>query len=160
MQESGGQNSTDDSQVTAAAFGATFQQGWVDIEAQYPGCFKSYETAHSFSPARKAEQYRNWDSYNVEMLSRVTTLAGLGINVNVVDTARYIDLLIASLGYDTVCFPDADANAYHFQGIGNFGIALGMYKQFGYDVTTLDHSGITLDSTQKTTVVGIIAGAA
>lgn len=159
VQESGGQDSLDDSQETVGAFGATFQQSWVDIEAQYPGCFKSYETAHSFSPARKAEPFRNWDSYNVEMLARVQTLASLGITVHVVDTAAYVDLMIAALGYDTVCFPDNHIDAYHFQGIGNFGIALGMFKRFGYDVTTLNHSGINLNTSHKSTVVSIIAGA-
>jgi hypothetical protein len=66
--------------------------------------------------------------------------------------------MIAEFGYDNVCFPDADGNAYHFQGLGNFGIALAQFKAFSYDVSALDHSGISLDSTQKATTVSIVAG--
>ena len=156
MQESGDQNN--DGQRTASEWGDTFQQGWIDVNTTYPGCFKTYETAHSFSPARKAQQYRNWDSYNTELRARVVTLAGLGHTVTLIETAYYIDLMIASLGYDTVCFPDTDPDAYHFQGIGNFGVALAMFKALNYDVTALNHSGINLNSTHKSTVVGIVAG--
>lgn len=154
VQESGDQNET--GQTTASAWGDTFQQGWIDIEAKHAGCFKSYETAHSFSPARKAQAYRNWDAYNTELRSRVTTLAGLGIDVKIVETEYYIDFMIAELGYDTVCFPDTDVNAYHYQGIGNFTIALAMFKRFNYDVTTLDHSTISLNSSHKATAVSIV----
>lgn len=156
VQESGDQNSN--GQRTASEWGATFQQGWIDIEAKHPGCFKSYETAHSFSPARKAQAYRNWDAYNTELRSRVTTLAGLGIDVKIVETEYYIDFMIAALGYDTVCFPDAHIDAYHYQGIGNFTVALAMFKRFGYNVATLDHSTINLNSSHKATAVSIVAG--
>lgn len=155
VQESGNQNL--DGQRTASEWGGTFQQGWVDIEARWPGCFKSYETAHSFSPARKAQAYRNWDAYNTELRSRVATLAGLGIDVKIVETEYYIDFMIAELGYDAVCFPDTDPNAYHYQGIGNFTIALAMFKRFNYDVTTLDHSTINLNASHKATAVSIVA---
>lgn len=155
IQESGDQNN--DGQRTASEWGATFQQGWIDVETKHPGCFKSYETAHSFSPARKAQAYRNWDAYNTELRSRVTTLAGLGIDVKIVETEYYIDFMIAALGYDTVCFPDSDINAYHYQGIGNFTIALAMFKRFNYDVTTLDHSTINLNASHKSTAVSIVA---
>jgi hypothetical protein len=155
IQESGDQNN--DGQRTASEWGDTFQQGWIDIEAQWPGCFKTYETAHSFSPARKAEPYRNWDAYNVELRSRVQTLAGLGITVRLIETEYYIDLLIAQLGYDAVAFPDAHADAYHFQGIGNFCIALATFKALNYDVTTLDHSGVILDASHKATAVSVVA---
>ena len=156
MQESGDQNN--DGQRTASEFGATFQQGWEDVYALWPDGFFSYETAHSFSPARKAQPYRNWDTYNVELRSRIETLAGLGITVHLVETEYYIDLAIAEFGYDTVCFPDAHADAYHFQGLGNFAIALAQFKAYNYNVTALDHSGINLNSTQKATAVAIVAG--
>lgn len=156
MQESGDQNN--DGQRTASEFGETFQQGWEDVYALWPDGFFSYETAHSFSPARKATAYRNWDTYNVELRSRITTLAGLGITVHLVETEYYIDLAIAEFGYDTVCFPDTDPNAYHFQGLGNFIIALAQFKAYNYNVSALDHSGINLDPTQKATAVAIVAG--
>ena len=158
VQESGGQDSLDDSQETVEAFGTTFYDSWVSIAATYPGGLYSYETAHSFSPARKAQPYRNWDTYNTEMRAQVAALALVGITVHIVETEARIDSLIAELGYDTVCFPDTDPNAYHYQGIGNFMIALTMFDTFNYNVGSLVHSGINLNSSHKATAVAIFTG--
>lgn len=156
MQDSGSQNI--DGQRTASEWGASFQSGMESVNTQWPGALLSWETAYSFSDARKAEPYRNWDTYNTELRARVTTLAGLGISVTIVESERNIIDLVAEIGYDTVCFPDDDPNAYHYQGIGNFIIALSMFEAFGYDVTALDHSGINLNSTHKSAAVAIVAG--
>jgi hypothetical protein len=153
VQESGNQSTT--GQTTAGAFGTTFYDGMVDINDQWPGCFISYETAYSFSDARKAEPYRNWDTYNTELRAQIAALAGVGVTVHLVESEQWILALVAELGYNTVCFADGDANAYHYQGIGNFMIALAMFHAFGYDVSALDHSGINLNSTHKSTAVGL-----
>jgi len=156
MQESGDQNN--DGQRTASEFGTTFYDAWVDIAATYPGGLYSYETAHSFSPARKAQPYRNWDTYNTEMRAQVAALALVGITVHIVETEARIDSLIAELGYDTVCFPDTAPNAYHYQGIGNFMVALTIFDTFNYNIAALDHSGINLNSTHKAAAVAIFTG--
>lgn len=153
VQESGDQSSA--GQATASAFGTTFYDGMVDIATQWPGCFISYETAYSFSDARKAEPYRNWDTYNTELRAQIANLAGAGITVHLVESEQWILSLVAELGYDTVCFPDNHNDAYHYQGIGNFMIALAMFHAFGYDVSTLDHSGININSTHKATAVAL-----
>lgn len=156
VQESGDQNN--DGQRTASEWGATFQAFMEEIAADHPGAIISYETAYSFSDARKAQPYRNWDTYNTELRSRVATLAGNGITVHIVETEYYILLAVGSLTYDVVCFPDGESNAYHYQGIGNFVIALAIFKALGYDVTTLDQSSFTdLNSTQRATVTSLVA---
>ncbi|MCP4468998.1 MAG: hypothetical protein GY942_19425 [Aestuariibacter sp.] len=144
-QESGQQFLT--GQTTAAEWGATFQAFHEKIELDYPGSIKSHESAYSFR--REAEAGRNWDPYNVELDSRIATLAASGITVIKVDGDTVIKALIEELGggdtgYNQVCFPDGHANQYHFQAPGNLMIALEMFRAFGYDVTLLNMDGINV----------------
>jgi hypothetical protein len=127
-----------------------------DVAADYPGALISYESAYSFE--READAYRDWTSYNVELIARIATLAGLGITVHLVDTDTNIKALVTELTYDVVCFPDGHANQFHYQGIGNFMIALTMFDALGYDVSTLDHSGINLDTGHKAAALAVITG--
>lgn len=154
VQESGNQNQ--DGQRTASEWGATFQAFMQTIATDYPGALITYETAYSFE--READAYRNWTSYNVELYSRVATLAGLGVDVIVVDTDTNIKALVTELTYDVVCFPDNDTNAYHYQGIGNLMVALTMFDALGYDVTALDLSGVNILAAHKTAAIGVITG--
>lgn len=156
-QESGDQN--DIGQRTPEQFGDTFEAFWRAVDHRYPGSVKSYETAHSFQ--MKGAEYRDWQttlnwarwgysspsqaiSYNDEMLRRIQILANDGIIVHPVYTAEYIDALIARIpgGYSTI---EQQTNPRHYNGIGNFMIALAMFKGLGYDVHALDFSTVTID---------------
>lgn len=154
VQESGNQNQ--DGQRTASEWGDTFQSFMQAIATDYPGALITYETAYSFE--READAYRNWTSYNVELYSRVATLAGLGVDVIVVDTDTNIKALVTELTYDVVCFPDNATDAYHYQGIGNLMIALTMFDALGYDVTALDLSGVNVLEAHKTAAIVVITG--
>lgn len=158
-QESGNQNKT--GQTTASEWGATFQAFMEEVAADHPSAVLSYETAYSFGPDREAEPYRDWDDYNTELDSRIATLSGSGITVVKVDTDTNIKALITSLGasgYDTVCFPTTDPNAYHYQAPGNLMIALTMFDALGYNVSALDLSGINVSASIKTDCLTVITG--
>lgn len=158
-QESGNQNKT--GQTTASEWGATFRAFMTEVATDNPSAVLSYETAYSFGPDREAEPYRDWDTYNTELDSSIATLAGSGINVVKVDTDTNIKALITSLGaggYDTVCFPTTDPNAYHYQAPGNLMIALTMFDALGYNVSTLDLSGINVSASIKTDCLAVITG--
>lgn len=154
MQESGSQNS--DGQRTASEFGDTFENGIININNRWPGTVFSYETAYSFSDARKAQAFRNWDDYNTELRARVVNLQRQGITVTIVESEQYIEQLVAQIGYDVVCYADDIPNAYHYRGPGNFIIALAMYKSFGYDVMTLNHSNIAVNAAHKSAALAIV----
>lgn len=154
MQESGNQNL--DGQRTASEFGATFQAAWEAIHTDWPLSLKLYETANSFR--REAEAWRNWDPYNEELLSRIATLAGMGIDIRLLDVDARIKALVTELTYDVVCFPDGHANQFHFQGIGNFMIALEGFRAIGHSMGDLNHSGINLNSGHKSAAIAVITG--
>lgn len=160
-QESGGQNS--DGQRTPEEFGDTFEQYWREVDRLHPGSIKTYETAHSF--LRIGEAYRDWQttenwsdwgylsrneaiSYNAEMLRRIAILAEDDIVVIPVYTAEYIDALIARIqgGYPSI----EDDGIYHYNGTGNFMIALAKFKALGYDVDDLDFSAVTIHEDRAT----------
>ena len=178
-QESGGQNS--DGQRTPEEFGDTFEQYWREVDRRYPGSIKTYETAFSFGAARAAQDGRDWEgtqhwqdwgylseadaiSYNDEMLRRITLLADDDIVVIPVYTAEYINVLIARIpgGYPSI----EDDGPYHYNGVGNFMIALAKFKALGYDVDDLDFSTVTIhedpatDLARKVLCVDVINTAA
>lgn len=160
-QESGDQDN--DGQRTPTEFGDTFEYFWRAVDERYPGSIKTYETAHSFR--RLDEQWRDWQttlnwqdwgylsreeaiSYNAEMLRRIAILAEDDILVIPVYTAEYIDALIARIpgGYPGI----EDADAYHYNGVGNFMIALAKFKALGYDVNQLDFNAVAIHSDPAT----------
>lgn len=157
-QESGDQS--DAGQQTPVEFGNTFEAYWRAVDAKYPSALKTYETAHSFlllgTQWRDWQSTQNWQrwgyasqaeaiSYNAEMLRRIQILKDDGIVVHPVYTAEYIDALIARIpgGYPTI---EVDGNPRHYNAIGNFMIALAMFKALGYDISSLNVSGITVDN--------------
>jgi hypothetical protein len=172
-QESGNQNS--DGQRTPQEFGATFESFWRAVDARYPDALKSYETAHSFQLIggtwRDWQTTANWAdwgyadasnarSYNEEMQYRIDLLAEDGIVVIPVYTAELIDALIARIpgGYLSI----EDDSIRHYNGVGNFLIALATFHSLGFDVTTLDFSTVTIhedpttDAAYKALCVNVI----
>lgn len=154
-QESGNQNS--DGQRTPEEFGDTFEQYWREVDRRYPGSIKTYETAHSFLLAGETwrdwhttENWQDWGylsrdeaiSYNDEMLRRIAILAEDDIVVIPVYTAEYIDALVDRIpgGYPSI----EDDSVRHYNGTGNFMIALAKFKALGYDVDVLDFSAVTI----------------
>lgn len=176
VQESGNQKT--DGQRTPEEFGATFEAFWREVHRQHPDALKTYETAHSFQrigkPWRDWQTTANWRrwgyaseteaiSFNDEMLRRITLLAQDGIVVTPVFAAEAIDALIERIpgGYASV---EAAASPNHYSGVGNFMIALAMFKALGIDLDELDFSGVAvhldpaLDEAYKTLCIEIITG--
>lgn len=172
-QESGNQDA--DGQRTPEEFGDTFEQYWREVDRRYPGSIKTYETAHSFLLVGAAwrdwhttENWQDWGylsrdqarSYNAEMLRRIAILAEDDIVVIPVYTAEYIDALIARIpgGYPSI----EDDSVRHYNGTGNFMIALAKFKALGYDVDDLDFSTVTIhedpatDTARKALCVDVI----
>ena len=153
FQESGDQNET--GQTTSAEFVATFEAFVRDIDADSPSAIISCETAFSFG--REAEAHRNWDTYNTALLAKVSELAADGIPVIVADVDTKIKALQTALGDNSlVWYQTGDANAYHYTALGNMMVALTVWDALGYDVATLDLTGITdISSEYKTVALGL-----
>lgn len=148
IQESGNQNL--DGQRTASEWGDTFDTFMNLLHTDWPSALITYETAFSFG--REGESYRNWTTYNTELYSRV---AGLGFTVHVVDTDSYIKAADTAIGASYVWFQAGETNEYHYKGLGNFIVALAIFKTLGYNVNALDHSNIAVDSGHKTTALSL-----
>jgi hypothetical protein len=138
FQESGGQGS---GQTTATEFGATFETFVRKIKAQSPNALISTETAFSFG--REGEGGRNWDPYNVVQRQKIEALARDGIKVYVAEVDRNVKALDAMVGAANVWFQRTEEQSYHYKDLGNLLVALSIYDALGYDVNTLDLSGIT-----------------
>lgn len=176
-QESGGQG---DGERTPEEFGDTFVEHWRAVHEDNSGSIKTYETAHSFRLIgvrdrdwQTTENWADWGylsqdeaiSYNAEMLRRIAILAEDDIVVIPVYTAEYVDALIARIpgGYPSIEQTD---NPRHYNGTGNFMIALAKFKALGYDVNELDFSSVTIhedlatDTARKALCVDVINTAA
>lgn len=143
VQESGNQNLT--GQTTASEFGDTWEAFMREVYADHSTALISYETAYSFG--REAEAFRDWTSYNVELRHRAAKLRGEGIKIYIVETDAYIQELEAQVGYAAIEEP---SNPYHYNALGNFMVALAMFKAYQYDVNTLDFSTVIVDSNPTT----------
>lgn len=153
VQESGNQDL--DGQRTAADFGATFQAFMEKIHTDWPDALITYETAFSFG--READAYRNWTSYNTELLARVATLASAGITVHVVDTDAHVKALQSILTPAAVWYQSGETNAYHYTGIGNFLIAMAMLQALGHNVATIAHTSISdLSGVDKAAAIEVL----
>lgn len=139
FQESGGQDGG--GQNTAAEFGVTWEAFVRRIRAESPDAVISTETAFSFG--REGIPGRNWDSYNAILREKAALLAQQGITVVVAEVDRNIKALGANIGAQNVWFQSLEPNAYHYKGVGNLMVALTIFDALGYDVNTLDLSGIT-----------------
>lgn len=174
VQESGNQNQA--GQRTPLEFGATFEAFWRAVDDRHSGALKTYETAHSFQ--RTGQAWRDWQttanwaqwgysseaeaiSYNAEMLRRIDILAADGIVVLPVYTAEYMDALIAQIpgGYQSI---EAAGHPYHYNGVGNFMVALAMFKALQIDINSLEFSAVAIhpdpatDSAYKTLCLDIV----
>ena len=116
------------------------------------------ETAFSFG--REAESGRNWDGYNQELRDRLAIQAAAGKTVYIAEVDAHIKALQTQLTPTDVWFQDGESNAYHYKGLGNLMVALSMYEALGYDVDTLDLSGIpeggTITNSRKQLCLDII----
>jgi hypothetical protein len=139
FQESGGQDG--DGQRTAAEFGTTWEAFVRRVKSESPNAVISTETAFNFG--REDEPNRNWDAYNTVLREKVAALARDGIKVYVAEVDRNVKALDAAIGARNVWFQGDETNAYHYKGAGNLLVALSIFDALGYDVSTLDLSGIT-----------------
>lgn len=153
FQESGGQSGS--GQNTAAEFGATWEAFVRRIKRESPHAIISTETAFSFG--REGEGGRNWDPYNVVLRQKLAALAKEGIQVRLAEVDRNIKALDAAVGARQVWFQADEPNRYHYKGLGNLMIALSIFDALGYDVATLDLSGITsITAAEKARCVEIV----
>lgn len=139
IQESGDQNEA--GQQTTADFKTTFHNLMTNVRTDSLNAVISYETAYSFG--REAEAYRNWDSYNVALREEVGVLATEGITIVVADVDATIKSLVTALGAREVWYQTDEANPYHYKAVGNLMVAVTVLGSLGYDVDTLNMSGIT-----------------
>jgi hypothetical protein len=157
FQESGNQDQ--DGQRTAEEFGATFDAFVADILLNTSTTVISTETAFSFG---RTISYRVWDTYNTKLKERVAYWATQGVTIYVGEVDRNIKALQERSGVTAADVwyqdPDARGPAYHYTELGNLMVALTNYAALGYDVTTLDLSGITtVTTTMKNHCLAVIA---
>ncbi len=155
FQDSGGQDNGDQSINTATKFGNEFDIAMKNIAADSPNAVISYETAFSFG--REAKSDRDWDSYNTELLSRVKDLeTNEGITVIIADVNKYIKLLQAEKTPGDVWYQDGHQYKFHYTALGNFMVALTVWDALGYDVSTMDLSGVTdVTANDKNTCIAL-----
>lgn len=156
IQESGDQDN--DGQRTSSEFATTLYNGIVALKADYPLAMFFYETAFSFG--RKAEAYRNWDSYNAELPGVVSSLAGVGITLHIVPVCAVIEELETVLTPSDVWLQAGHPQQFHFTGLGNFAVAMTHLHYQGHDITTLAHTSIIVDGTQKQAAIDTILAVA
>lgn len=174
LQESGNQDQA--GQRTPLEFGATVEAWARAMYVRFTNPFLTHETATSFQ--RIGEQWRDWEttarwadwgypnqaaaiSYNAELIRRAALLANEGINIMVIRVAEFIAELISQIpgGYSAIEEP---SNPYHFDGVGNVGIALLRLKAFRYNPRDLDistvvtHTNTTTDASYKALLLNIL----
>lgn len=154
IQESGWIN--DAGQETPEAYVATYETFFNDIRNEFPEALITCET--SFSYRREAEAYRDWTNHNIALKAKVDQLNANGMNIILMDVDSYIELGLLEFNYADLCIPPGEANAHHYTGLGNFLVAMVMFKYLGYDITQLNHSSILLDETNKARVIGVVSG--
>ncbi len=151
FQESGTQ--AREGQYTATEFAQTFEDFVRRIVAESPNAVISTETAFSFLADER------WVPYNDAMRLKIDLLAQEGITVYVAEVDRNIKELIAQTSFYAVALVDGT----HYTGLGNFMIAVSIYDALGFDVTTLDLSGVPDDEVSlinKQLVIDIVSAAA
>lgn len=163
-QESGNQDSLDDSQITASAFKATFKSHIQDVATESPNAVISYETPFSFG--RQGESGRNWDTdYETALREAVSELLSeSSITVILAEVRRDIELLeVWTNGSITITpadvwYQEGDDNWAHYTPLGNFMVALSMLVALGYDPTGYTFTSITdVTADQKTACLAVIA---
>lgn len=159
FQDSGFQESTT---ATQALFGDTLDTfvNTAFTELTNNASVISTETAFSFG--REAQSGRNWNDYNDELKDRLASQKAAGKTVYIAEVDARIKQLQTQLTPGDVWFQNGEPNPYHYKGLGNLMIALAMYEAFGYDVDTLDLSGIpeegTITNARKQLCLDIIKG--
>ncbi len=135
FQESGNQDL--DGERTASEFASSFESFVREIATQSPNAIISTETAYSFE--RESTSYRDWSGHNSAMKQKIAELQGDGINVYVAEVDSAIKVLVSNLGFDNVMTSDGG----HFQGNGNFLVALMMFKSLGYNLSSMSFDHIS-----------------
>lgn len=138
FQESGNQNQT--GQQSVDDYIKTFDLFVRDIVANSPNAIISTETAFSFG--RETTSFRNWDAYNTALRLKVSQLRQEGIIVHIADVDEMIKLADEEFGAGNVWYQAGEQNNYHYTGLGNFIVALSIYKSLGYNLATLNLSRI------------------
>jgi hypothetical protein len=159
FQESGNQASVGGEQDTAAEFCDTWENFVREIKATTPNAIISTETAFNFGrgPEGSNEANRDWGPYNDLMRIRAAQLEAEGIKVYIAEVDRNIKALDAIVGSGEVWLQEGETNAFHYEGLGNLMVALSVFDALGYDVNTLNMSGITeISSAYKAHCLNII----
>lgn len=151
FQESGGQSGT---QSTAAGFATVLYDGILALATAYPGSVFTYETAFSFG--REATAGRDWHPYNDELPAVVAALAIEGITLHIVPVCEIIEYFETQTSPVNVWFQAGHPQNYHFTGAGNFAIAMAIFKKLNYDITTLAHTSVLVDSGLKTLAIASV----
>ena len=159
FQDSGSQKGATDTQTL---FGDTLDTFVNTAFAELTDSATVISTETAFSFGREAEAGRNWDGYNDELRTRLTAQHLVGNTVYIAETDAHIKSLQNQVTPAEVWFQVGESNAYHYKGLGNLMIALAMFESLGYDVDTLNLSGIpeggTITNARKQICLDIIKG--
>lgn len=141
VQESGGQNTGDASQVTVEAFVATELDLWRKVHAKTPNARKTRETAFSFGRESVDDPdypYRDWTTRNSALVGAHATLHREGIDVHLVHTDFFVKAVQSVLTPAALWFQDGEENEFHYRGLGNLVVACAIYKALRITLTQLD----------------------
>lgn len=141
VQESGGQNTGDASQVTVEAFVATYLAFWRAVHAITPNARKTYETAFSFGRESALDPdfpFRDWGTRNAALVAANALLYQEGIEVILVHTDFFIKAVQSELGAAALWFQSGEENEFHYRGLGNLVVACATFKALGHTLTQLD----------------------
>lgn len=162
FQESGSQSGSQD---TPQNFVQVFESMVRSIVSDSPNAVISTETAHSFEA--ESEPGRDWTQYNIEMISKIAELRAEGITVYLAEVDRNITELVSrkraeigtTAGQEAVWGDTGNSIGRHYTGLGNLMVSLSIYESLGYDINSLDLSGIPdseISSADKQLCVDII----
>jgi hypothetical protein len=159
FQDSGSQKTTT---ATQELFGDTLDTFVNTAFAELTNNASVISTETAFSFGREDEAGRNWDGYNAELRDRLAIQKAAGKTVYIAEVDQHIKTLQSKLSPSDVWFQTGETNAYHYKGLGNLMVALAMFEAFGYDVDTLNLTGIseegTITSERKQLCLDIIKG--
>ena len=151
FQESGSQARP--GQETATEFATSFESFVRRILVESPNAIISTETAYSFLSDER------WVPYNNAMQAKIDMFAQEGTTIYVADVDKYIKELVAQTSFSSVVLPDN----IHYTELGNLMVAASIYDALGFDVTTLDLSGIPnteVSAINKQLVIDIVSSGA
>lgn len=175
-QESGNQQGGGDSQISPAAFRATFITHCIHVDTESPGAEQVYETPFSFgrgpAPISPPEDFRAWGGeYEDALRSAIVELREVyGIIVHLAETnadilalQAYSDDDITITPYDVwyqrgeLAAPAGRGPEFHFTALGNFMVALSVMVAIGRNPLLYTYDSITdVTAAQKTACLNVI----